>query len=427
MGVALGQEAEEAWVGLSFDEDSRFALPGRPNVPEPQHPDRSTTRNVDVGKPPYQWQHITGDWFGARPWLDDRGITFHSDFTLDGAKNLMGGVDTASDAWRSLLNVNLTLDLDRLVHLKGATLFVNFQNQAGRDGSELTGDVQGISSIDADGRTQIAELWYEQRFFDDKLRIKVGKVDASSEFNLCEHSSDFVGASYTQSPNLLEFPSYPDPATSLNLFLLPTKHLYAGLGLYDGATQKGTNTGSYGPAKFFGAGLFLIAEGGVLWEVGEKLNGRAGVGVWHHTSDFEKLSGGTQSGATGFYLVADQRLWRPGPSSEDNARGISIFARYAWAPSDVSEIEHHLASGLAWVGPFASRADDVLGLGVTTAIFSTDAGLDDDYELGIELFYKIRLLHYLVLQPDLQYIRNPGGMKLQDDALAASIRLVIDF
>jgi carbohydrate-selective porin OprB len=37
------------------------------------------------------------------------------------------------------------------------------------------------------------------------------------------------------------------------------------------------------------------------------------------------------------------------------------------------------------------------------------------------------VLKYLAIQPDLQYIHNPGGLRSQDDALAATIRMVMDF
>ncbi len=411
----------------NIDDSMRFVLPGRPDVPEPQHPPMSTTRNVDTGKPPHEWQRLTDDWFSLRPWLDDRGISFQANLTVDGTKNLTGGADTAGDAWRNLFNANVTLDLDRLAHWKGATIFTNFQNQDGRNGSELTGNALGISNIDADGRTQLSEFWFEQKLFEDKLRIKIGKVDASGEFGPCEHAADFISPSFTQTPNILGFPSYPDPATSVNVFVKPTEHCYASFGLYDGATHKGTNTGSYGPAKFFGAGLFLIGEGGAMWELGEKLNGRAGVGAWYDTSEFEKLSGGTESGARGAYLIVDQKAWRAKPDEKDNDRGISVFLRYGWADPDLSNMEHHLAVGLAWAGPLAARPDDILGLGVTAARFSGHAGTDEDYEVAIELFYKLRALKFLAIQPDLQYIHNPGGLRSQDDALAATIRMVVDF
>ena len=83
--------------------------------------------------------------------------------------------------------------------------------------------------------------------------------------------------------------------------------------------------------------------------------------------------------------------------------------------------------GLSWTGPFANRADDVCGLGVTAARFASHSGMDEDYELAVELFYKFRALKFLAIQPDLQYIHNPGGVSWQDDALAATIRMVMDF
>ena len=95
----------------------------------------------------------------------------------------MGGVSTAGDAFRSLLDIRLNYDPRPFLGISGGLFSLDFQNQNGKNGSDrLVGDVQGFDNTDADGRTQIAELWYQQQLLDNRLRIKVGKVDANTEF-----------------------------------------------------------------------------------------------------------------------------------------------------------------------------------------------------------------------------------------------------
>jgi porin len=418
------------WVG-DFPEDDRHQPHSvRPDVPSAQHPALSTDENSDTGKPVDEWQHLTDDWLGARPRLDDHGITFESSATIDWSANMHGGANTEGSAFRHLFNLDLTLDTERLVGWKGGTFFLNFLNQHGEDGSVDVGDAQAYSNIDADGRTELGEVWYEQVCSDDRLRIKIGKVDTNSEFAYTDHGGEFINSSMGVSPTIFVLPTYPDPATSVNLFFKPVERWVLGLGVYDGAGQEGITTGTRGPKTFFGhpSDLFVVGEVGLSWDMRENLPGRLAVGVWGHTGTFATFDGGTDSGTTGFYCLVDQRLWQEDPCDEEGEQGFGMFFQYGYANPDASAIEHHVGGGVAWTGLVPSRDYDVAGLGMT-AVFFTDepgAGFTDDHELTIELFYRVRWFEWLSIKPDLQHISNPGGVGL-GDALAGTLRVDIDF
>ena len=302
----------------------------RPEVGKPQRPEPATEENSDLGKPFWEWNHITDDWGGWRPKLDDAGIVIDADLTLDYSRNLRGG-NGHGESLRHLFNFNLTLDTERMGLWSGGTAFFNFQNHNGPQGSEETGDIQGISGIDADGRTQLAELWYEHSFLDGALRIKLGKIDANSEFAFVEHGGEFLNASFGVSPTLMGLPTYPDPAGGIVVFIQPCELLYVGLGLFDGAAQEGITTGSRGIKTFLGdpSDLFLIGEVGLTWSIGEEpLAGRAAIGFWRHTGTFDRLAGGTESGTQGVYLIIDQQLCRENPGDEEDAQGLAMFFQY---------------------------------------------------------------------------------------------------
>src|SRR5262249_47527295 len=94
----------------SLDEHIRFVPTTRPTVPEPEHPPEATPENVDTNRPPHEWQRLTDDWFGARPWLDDHGVSFQASLTFDSSKVLSGGLSTDDWANRHLFNANITVD-----------------------------------------------------------------------------------------------------------------------------------------------------------------------------------------------------------------------------------------------------------------------------------------------------------------------------
>ncbi len=378
--------------------------------------------------PILEWRHATGDWGGVRDWLGEHGVDPEVFLTNDASWVASGGAHRGGTALRTLLDVTVTIDANELVGLPGARFFVDFQLQRGTDGSTDAGDLQGFSNIDGPHRTQLAKIWYEQVLFDRLLRVKLGKVDANTDFAYVEHGFRFLNSSSGYSPTVLGLPTYPDPSFGALAFLRPGGGVYAGAGVFDGATQAGIATGPRGPRTVFDgpSDLFVVAEAGVRWSGGERgLGGRAGAGLWRHTGDFARFGGGTDDGTEGLYVVLDQKLWRPDADSE---RGIGGSLQFGLADDDVSAVARHLGVGLEWVGPFEMRAEDAIGVGVSWAAFSDEpgAGLRGEGELAVEVFYSALVTPWLRLKPDLQYVHDPGGSGA-DDALVFTLRSAITF
>ncbi|MDT0633514.1 carbohydrate porin [Spectribacter hydrogenooxidans] len=336
---------------------------------------------------------------------------------------LSGAGSAASTAARLLLTAGFEIDSRTLFDQPGGRLHVSAMHQTGDNGTRLVGDFQGFSNIDAAGFTAITEAWYQHHLLDGRLRLKFGKVDANSEFAYVEHGGGFLQSSPGFSPTILGFPSYPDPATSVNLFYHGKSGAYAGVGVYDGATQAGVATGTRGPSTFFGTpdGLFSVVETGVHHRVTGR-PGRVGIGAWRHGGDFDRFGGGRQSSTQGIYLVLDQSLVT-GPAGRTR---LGLFAQYGYADADVSPVQHHAGAGLQWYGPLTDRPDDSAGLMASFVQFSKapGAGFTDRGELAVECFYRWQAADWLALQPDLQFIDNPGG-RGRPDALIMTLRAAI--
>jgi porin len=377
------------------------------------------------------WPHASDDLFGARSKLENAGVAFDVLLTADYSKNFQGGIDTAGDAFRHLLEATIQIDTAKLVHLPGGTLFIDFQQQNGTNGSlTLTGDLQRFDDIDADGRTQIAELWYQQLLFNDVLRLKIGKVDANTEFALMTNAKEFLNATTGFTPTILAMPTYPDPAMSVNVFVEP-RHFYMKFGLYDGALQRGIQTGEHGPATFWGppSDWFLIGEMGPTWSLRrDHLPGRLGVGGWYATGSFQDVAPGSThvtEGTGGAYATLDQTLYRLHPDVASNPAGLSAYLQFGHSHPSVALLDTQVGGGLRWFGVVPHRPADVIGLGATYAHISQRAELLYDHELAIETFYKLQLTPWASVQPDVQYIQHPGGKF--DDAIVGTLRVQVDF
>ena len=123
------------------------------------------------------------------------------------------------------------------------------------------------------------------------------------------------------------------------------------------------------------------------------------------------------SGNGGVYGIVDQTVWH------NDATALTLFMRIAAMPEDRSPISFYLDGGFGITGPFTSRPNDVIALGLSYTNISSDlAALQEaqrratgintpiaNYEGLIELTYIAQITPWWSLQPDLQYIINPGG------------------
>jgi porin len=361
--------------------------------------------------------------------LANRGVTFIISLTGDGSKDLLGGLNTQSTAWRQLFDAAVQID-SKLIGLNGGTFYADFQNESGRNGSDLlTGDLQKFDNIDADGRTQLSELWYQQVLFEGAVRIKAGKADANTDFDVIDNGGDFINSSAQNSPTIFPLPSYPDTATCVSLFLTSKNGWWGSAGVFDGSLARGVETGSFGPRLFFQDpdDLFYIGEAGKRWgTAANELPGKISVGGWYDTNHFLQFNGHLRDGTGGLYAELDQTLWKPANAGSDDPRNLGMFLTIGNADRRVSTIDQFGGGGLAWMGPLPHRENDVFGIGVDAAHISSEAGLPKDHEIATELFYRIQMTSTFAVQPDLQYIAAPGG-KDTPDAVVATLRLQAQF
>ena len=162
---------------------------------------------------------------------------------------------------------------------------------------------------------------------------------------------------------------------------------------------------------------------------------RAILGYWCYTADFEPLEiaqPGGHSGNDGLYMLVEQRLARFG---DDGARELSAWLRAGLANKRFNPVEAHLSGGVVLIGPTAARANDQLGIAISTAQFgepyrramAARGRPSTRAEVNVEASYRAVLTPWLTVQPDIQYVVNPGGDPNLDDALLLGLRTQLSF
>jgi porin len=371
----------------------------------------------------------TGDWWGWRQRLERTGITIEAGLVLEGFKNFHGGLDTSRTVGDLTFDLSLALDTEKLANWWGGKFYADLEDHAGKNPSTtLVGDLQIFDKQNTKPYLQIFELWYQQKLFGDNLRLKVGKVDANTEFSVVDNGLEFLNSSSQVSPTLFLFPTTPDPMPSVNVFLTPNESFYASFGTYYSNRSEGFGNFSGSPqdVQMSEHGAFLIGETGLRWQHAPVLEGDGNLklGVWDHTGRFIQFDGSQKRGTYGYYVILNQTLWQPAVERESD-RGLRTFLVYGRTQKTINNIDWHIGGGIVLTGLFASRPDDVTGFGPQYAHISGEAGLPQSYELAMELFYKVQIIPWAALMPDLQYIIHPGGR--HPDALVGTLRLIVNF
>jgi carbohydrate-selective porin OprB len=346
---------------------------------------------------------------GARDRLASAGYTIALSYVSDTSRVPVENAGARTVA-RGLFDASVAIDLQKAAGLAGVSAFVQYLWREGPNGSSYLADAQGFSNIDAEDFQRVGEAWFEQRLAADRLRLKLGRVDANTEFAAVEAAADFLNSSMGFSPTISQLPTYPNPAPSLNVFVSLHPRLRIGAGLY-GASP--------GPTRW--RRPFAIGEIGSKWTLGAGLHGRVTVGGWR-----QRIGDGNAARGLGGYAIAEQAIWRGAGPAPD--RGLTAFAQWGHSSSETCSTDRHLGGGVIWRPSSDARRLDAVGAGVTRVRFGLRAGAPGAHELVFGPFARLRVTEWLGLTPDLQFLRFPPGDSRAGRTIAvATLRMTLDF
>ena len=402
--------------------------------------------------------NLLGDMGGLRPFLGNDGISLGLTETSEVLGNVTGGRRRGFD-YDGLTEMSLGLDTQKAFGWEGGTFNISALQIHGRDLSTdnlLT--LQTASSIEAERATRLWELWYQQSFRDGALDVKLGEQSLDQEFIVSQYAGTFINTMFgwpmLPSADLYGGgPAYPLSSLGVRVRAHPNDNITILAGVFDDNPGGGPFDADAqaldhsGTRLNLGTGALWIAElqystpalGGMSY-LNRKpgLPGTYKVGFWYDSGRFPDQEFDTTGlslanpasngqpqlhrGNYSVYAVVDQLAWRPNATSPE---GIGVFGR-AMGTGDANRdlIVMSLNAGVTWKDPLPGRDTDVFGVGVGfTKVSSRAAALDKDIafftsnpaypirtnETFIELTYQYQVAPWWTLQPDSQYVFNPGG------------------
>jgi porin len=367
-----------------------------------------------------QRETLKDGFWGLNDQLADSGIEVGFGITNVYQVNTHGGTSTHNRRGRhsGSYDFEFSADLQKLLGFETGSIYMlvegGWPDAEGIDAASVS-SAFGVNA-DAIGNqgTVVKELYYQRPVFNDRLTLRIGKIAFADLFE----SSAYADDECTQYLNnaLIDNQTIPFPdfglSAVLNWDITDSWYLMGGVAdAQANGRETGFRTTFHDEDHFFYALETGITAG----------NGTYRVGLWN---DPQPKGSDNERDDVGVYTSCDQMLHKENADPEDG-QGLGGFFRYGYAPSEKNDITNFYSLGLQYQGLFKGRDDDVFGLAYARGFFADRAASDypEDYENAVEAYYNAQITPWFNLNPGIQYIANPGGVKTANDAVVFGIRV----
>ncbi len=437
-------------------------------------PDNSTITDWWSGK------YASGNWFGVRDSLEERGITLEGKWRgnylaiVDGGIERRGGFDEE-------INFDVGIDFAKLTGwsaLEGLTFTGNTRWRDGRGITQYAGTDSTFRpsafSGGQDWRLRKIYLTYttpELFGVEDFLEISGGWQVPTDLFLVQPESKLFLNQTIRTAKGInLNGISWGGSFSTWGGYLQvkPVDWAYARGGLYL-AYPFGTDENNHA-LSFQGYardnrlnGVYSVNEIGFTPEIGpSRLPGKYTTGLIYWGVQNTGFDGQPYQGRLALYWQADQMLFRestpdpePEPLSEKSTggknfkdpvptetskpklskEGLYLFSTINYSPAANNPLPFYVLTGLVYKGLVPTRGEDQLGVSFALGSFSEDEQ-DRDFRLGrdtreyeavLEATYRFQINRFAYVQPDIQYIINPGGRGLYGNATIIGAQFGVNF
>ena len=432
----------------------------------------------EQGKDWFHSDYATMNWFGLRDTLASHGLDISASYTADLAGNPVGG-KSAGFTYCDNFTLDLEFQSKPLFGYEGGTLSVIGLERNGNNlSAQHVGNQFTVQQVYGGTGFIFYGLAYNQRFCDDRFSFKFGRMAAGDDFASSPLYWLYMNNGIDGNPQSLpvngSFTTYPWSVWGTRLRALVTKETEAMLGLYQVTPQvsqsymHGFNwnmnsgdgvmvIGQYGWAHEFskpatpapttfaksGDGKSVTAANGKDGKtfttpasdaIPHGLPGHYWMGGYYSTWTYPQF-GSTQgqNGAYGLYWHFDQMLYRLNPFKDT---GLTAWSAFMLCPQqNTAKVPFQYNGGLVYTGMIPFRPQDVSIFGVAYGNFSsnyaqanqTTAGGYATYEVAYEFGYRINLTKFAYIQPDAQWIINPGGTGTIPNALVLGAQIGVTF
>ena len=417
----------------------------------------------DAEEEPSIWEReeATGDWGGLRTPFNKYGFTLQLNLVGDVMGNVSGGMRQKT-VFIQNIDLKLIIDTEELIGLPGSNVLFSALQNNGTSISAHAGDVQGVSNIEADQTIRLFEVWFQQKVLADRLSILGGLYDVNSEFDFMESASLFIQSSQGMGGDfagsgLIGPPTFPAAGLGGRMKFVPDHRMYIQSGIFDGAPG---SLNALKQANFSWndtGGTLAIAELGLLSfgeasfkaqdnlstrqsrsfvgrEVNSNYRTKIALGVWRYSKNYVSSRYNTtlpsvtdSQNDKGLYILTD---WKWNLNPRKTYQQLSIFGRVGFTENEVSRFKSYVGGGITFKGLFPGDPRGLLGFSAASVqgskLFQQINPRVDDFETVLEFTYLTKVIPWLNIQPDIQYVISPGTNPATSNALVVGLRTDIN-
>ena len=348
-------------------------------------------------------------------------IIIDATYTFDLWRAASGGVRRGT-RYLDNLDVVAEADMERLIGWDGAFIHIYGLYNNGRSLTDLLGDAQATSNIETGTKAvRLYEAWINQRI-GTSASLKVGLYDLNSEFDALDAGGLFMGSAHGIGTDIsqsgLNGPSiFPSTSLSARIAFEPAAGWTVRAAILDGVPGHPSRPKRTAIKLGGGDGALLIGEIEAPLPEGKLLFGH-----WSYTAHFDDFASGSARGNDGWYVRGEHRLTHETAQPD---QGLSGFFRLGIANGRFNTFGSFASAGLNYKGPIKGRDKDQMGIAVATAFTSSRYRLtvpSDKSEVAFELTYRASVADWLSVQPNVQYVINPGANPSLRNAIAFGLR-----
>ena len=279
-------------------------------------------------------------------------------------------------------------------------------------------------------------MFLQQSLLDGRLDLKAGRFSTGNDFLASPIDLIFVNEALNPiilavQTNVPGVTAEPNATWGGRIAVQPTPWFSISTGAFysdptlNQLTANGTEFGINSSE-----GYFLVTEATFLVHAENKAPGMPGryrLGAYYDSNQYDSFShpGAERTGNYGLYMMGEQMIFREG--GPGSAKGLTVFGAIIYAPSaSINKMPVFASTGASYRGLLPIRDRDTAAFALYYGGFSRYLpGLT--YELVLEWTYAIALGRRLTIQPDVQYVINPGGMSSVGNAVVLGVQIGIEF
>jgi len=404
-----------ACAALAFTPLLYSQVPGERTLPGPDAHDSPQGLN---GK-------VTGDWFGERSKLQERGVDFDFEYISDSLWNIKSDKNERLASWNRGRGT-VDVDFGSLIGQHGLYFHATALWQGGGNLGTYLGLETSPSGMSSYNLFRLDSWWVKKTWLHDRIATRIGQFAGQDFYGDQDYGTSFIfepmGYALGNLSTTFETGS-PGSTPALELTIEPIRNLYvASIVLAGDRLAFFHNPTGFVP-QFRGAPVSVSEIGftpgkktGAMRPADDVASRKGYSGMYkfgasYNPGKFTTATNTIRSGNYLMYWMASQALWRVDPKE---GKGVDATAAYDWSPANANSDNRELTAGLRFNEPLPLPSiHNTLSIGYVrnklNPLFLPKGMAPYKAEQGVELNTLFNVRPMIMLQPAFQYYANVGG------------------